>query len=219
MKILIKIIIISLLVSCAKFDTSRVAPGYSEAFQAIRTAIFGYEDNLISKDIVLNIPYASALMNIGKGPKGLIILEERLADKNVWISADNVYIVTQNGRIVETRGLPNNLVEIKLPPFESSFLALEEDIDYFYFYSYDFPKLNNLRVRAKISIKGSEEVNLLMGKRELTLINEELENEYLGWSVVNKYWVDENFVIWKSIQNISPKLPPVMIEVTKKPST
>ena len=52
----------------------------------------------------------------------------------------------------------------------------------------------------------------------LSLIEEDLKNEYLGWSVTNKYWLDDEGYVWKSIQHISPKLPPFIIEVTKKPA-
>ena len=38
------------------------------------------------------------------------------------------------------------------------------------------------------------------------------------WKVINRYWIDSEGYIWKSEQNISPKLPIIRIEVTKKPS-
>ena len=59
--------------SCSAIDSSRIAPGYSEAFKALKNAIVGYEDALITNELVRNIPYASSTMKIGKGPKGLII--------------------------------------------------------------------------------------------------------------------------------------------------
>ena len=34
----------------------------------------------------------------------------------------------------------------------------------------------------------------------------------------NKYWVDDSNFVWKSIQSISPRLPKIYIEVTKKAS-
>jgi len=52
----------------------------------------------------------------------------------------------------------------------------------------------------------------------LNLIEEVTLNKYLGWEVSNLYWMDDEGFIWKSEQNISPKLPTVYIEVTKKPS-
>ena len=53
---------------------------------------------------------------------------------------------------------------------------------------------------------------------ELQLYTETKVNKYIGWNSENKYWVDEDFFVWKSVQNISPKIPKIIIEVTKKPS-
>jgi len=61
-------------------------------------------------------------------------------------------------------------------------------------------------------------VDLLGGQRLLTLIEEEIRNDYIGWSAVNKFWVDKEGFVWKSEQHISPKVPRLIIEVTKKPS-
>jgi hypothetical protein len=40
----------------------------------------------------------------------------------------------------------------------------------------------------------------------------------VGWKGINKYWVDEDFFVWVSEQSLSPRLPYVYLEVTKKPS-
>ena len=49
-----------------------------------------------------------------------------------------------------------------------------------------------------------------------SLIEERITNSFIGWSEVNKFWVDDNNFVWKSEQFISPKLPRFSIEVTKK---
>ena len=84
--------------SCSSIDYSRIAPGYSEAFNAIKNVIVGHEDQLITKELVENIPYASSVMKIGKGPNGLIILESINSNRLTWVSADEVYLITRNGR-------------------------------------------------------------------------------------------------------------------------
>jgi hypothetical protein len=66
---------------------------------------------------------------------------------------------------------------------------------------------------------GKKEVSLLNGKMMLNLIEEVTFNKYLGWEVSNLYWMDDEGFIWKSEQNISPKLPTIYIEVTKNSSS
>ena len=209
---------IIVLASCAAIDTSRIAPGYSEAFKALKNVIVGYEDKLVTKDLVKNIPYASSSLKIGKGPKGLIILESINSDQLTWVSADGVFLVTKNGRVIRTAGLNNNLTEFNTPFTKTSFLDQSDGMTYSYYFSYDFPYLRNLEVKAKINNRGEVKVDLLGGQRLLTLIEEEIRNDYIGWSAVNKFWVDKEGFVWKSEQHISPKVPRLIIEVTKKPS-
>ncbi len=202
--------------ACSTFDSSRIAPGYIEAFQTIRSIYF--EDNRlqISPETIKNIPYASALLKIGKGSQGLIILESLENDEETWVSADGLFIVIKKGRIVQTSGIEHNLTN-----FRSN---VNIDLDntstqpYYQYYSYDKPFLNDLRIKATLMDKGFQEVVLFDQIRKLTLIEELIKSDYHGWSFVNQYWLDDRGIIVKSRQKISPKLPFFEIEITKKPA-
>lgn len=208
-----------LITSCSSIEFSRVAPGYVEAFKSLNTLINGYDDNnLITAELVSKIPYASLVMNIGNGPKGLMILESKSREITTWVSADNVYIVKMNGKIVRTAGLTNNLDELLHTVDFSDLLNIDTNQTYIYYASFSEPKLYNLKLNAVFS-KGERKLfNLLNNKIYLTLIEEEVVSEELGWKILNKYWVDDNSYIWKSSQTVSPKIPQLQIEVTKKPS-
>lgn len=205
--------------SCSSLPNSnRIAPGYVEAFQSIQKALFGYESQTISSNLIDSIPYASLILKIGKGPEGILILESKRDNKEIWVSADEVYIAINNGRIVSTQGLINNLTNLILPYKLSDLIFMEENTVYKYYYTYDFPSLNNLEVDAILKHKGKVEVTILGQSKDLFLIEEFIRSDYLGWSVKNLFWIDEEGFVWKSEQNISPKLPPIYFEVTKKPS-
>ena len=198
-------------------DAGRIAPGYGQAYTAIKNALVGYESNLLSQELIDNIPYASSVLTIGKGPEGLIILESISGINTTWVSADGVYLSIQNGKIVKTAGLPNNLTDF-IHPFKSNFLEnVTQDI-YFYYYSYDKPFLSDLRIEATLEKRGKEVVKVFKKDMELILVEERIENQYIGWKETNKYWVDDTNFVWKSEQFISPRLPKFIIEVTKKPS-
>jgi len=215
----IVLLIISLLAlySCSSLNNN-IAPGYTEAYKNIKSLFMIKENIEITPSLIEEIPYASAMLRIGKAAPGLIILEGYQRDEQFWISADNVYISIAKGRVVATRGLPNNLIEYK-----SSFSLYEfQDGSFpkiFYsYYSYDLPELINLKVRSSISVREKEVVDLFNQQRTLLLIEEEVSNDYLGWKETNKYWLDEEGFVWKSVQNLSPKLPPFEIIITKKPA-
>ena len=207
--------IVACTVSCSYLNN--VAPGYSKAFEAITLFYAGHE-NTITKEVVDSIPYSSALLRIGNGPYGLIILESKRNNIETWVSADNVFFKMENGKIIETAGLSNNLIgyvrnESKL--FNPSNKRKQSFTAY---YSYDDPELNNLEIKSILINKGKEELELLMGQKQLYLIEERLSNNYLNWKVTNKFWIDEKGFVWKSKQYLSTKLPPIEIEITKKPA-
>lgn len=218
MKTNIRILILLILSGCSTLDLSRIAPGYVEAFKSIDRLINGYEDNSISFEVIKNIPYASLLMSIGKGPKGLMILESMNDNQSVWVSADEVYIIKDNGKIIQTKGLSNNLDEILYTVNFSDLLNVNTNTTFIYYVSFSEPKLSNLKLKANFTKKERKLVNLLNGKVFLTLIEEEVSSMDLGWKEVNQYWVDDKSYIWKSTQSITPKIPKLFIEVTKKPS-
>ena len=212
--------LVTTLSGCSFLSSNNIAPGYTQAFSAIKYALVGYENTAITPQLVEAIPYASSLVRIGKGPYGLMILESQEKNRTTWVTADGVYFVIEKGKIIKTKGLNNNISGMLMPyPFsKSTLISLTKDKSYKYYYSYDFPKLTDLEVSATYTLGDKSTIKLLNQEKELTLIQEELKNDYIGWNVVNNYWIDEDSFVWKSEQHISPRLPKISYEITKKPS-
>jgi len=213
------VLIFSLFVaSCASIGS--VAPGYVEAFKTIKGVIVGYENELLTPDLIKNIPYASSILKIGKGAPALIILESKEEEQETWVSSDGIYLVFKEGRIVKTSGFFNNLINFK--SVETNFASLmdtNESESLIYYYSYDDPELIDMRVQASRRFVAKEKVQLIDREEELNLIEEQIVNHYIGWEVTNKFWIDDDMFVWKSEQYISPKLPKFYTEVTKKPAS
>ena len=217
LKFLCFLCFILFLTSCSNIDASRIAPGYAEAFKVFDKLIFGYEDLGIDRQVIDKIPYASSLVRIGNGPQGLAILESKKDATESWVSSDQVYLIIRHGKIIRSSGLPNNLTHTLMPSIEEDFLK-KQNTPSFYYLSYDKPLLRNLKVEVKVKIIGQRELIILGEKKKVTLYEEELENREIRWKRINKYWIDDDDFVWKSEQYISPKLPKIVIEVTKKPS-
>lgn len=216
LKVIFLAIYILVLSSCANLDTNRIAPGYSDAYKALKE-YFLDDKKFISNQLISQIPYASMKVKIGRGQQGLLILESKTKFKEYWVSADNVYLEIEQGRIVASKGLENNLRE-NINQINFKELLRAKKFDSIVYSSFDFPRLNNLKLKSNIKVIGKQSINLFSGTKELTLIEEVLINDYLGWSVLNKYWVDDSGYCWKSEQNISPLLPTFYLEVAKKPA-
>ena len=214
-----------LLASCLSFIgcssiPDNVAGSWRYSFETFKSALFGYEDFPITRELIDNIPYASIRLKIGKGPAGLLILENKERKKNTWLSADQVTIVEREGRIIRTLGLTNNLTSIR--PQSVNYVEVVKNKDnpvYKSFISLDNPEVFELELKVKVLNKGLEEIEIVDKKYSLIHFIEEKENRYLRWKSKDHYWVDpEDGFVWKSIQNIAPNIPPILIEVTKKPA-
>ena len=200
---------------CSMIDTNRIAPGYVAAYEAIRLNIFGYENN-IDPNVIKNIPYASMLVRIGKGPSALMILESVNEDTFTWVSADGVYLVTKNGKIIKTAGLPNNLNQRLDPKLKWKDLSSKNE-EYVSYVSFKDPDLNNLKVVSDYFVGEYENHELFMTNKTLKLIEENINSNIIGWYETNSYWIDDENFIWKSTQYVTPKIPPIHYEVTKRP--
>tara|TARA_Y100001970_G_scaffold80636_1_gene102385 strand:+ start:6857 stop:7522 length:666 start_codon:yes stop_codon:yes gene_type:complete len=211
-------IYIILFQSCS-IDTSRIAPGYVEAFQTIKDSLIGADNELVTAEIIERIPYASSKLAIGKGAPGLIILESINDNKETWVSADGLFLVIEDGRVIKSAGLFNNLVSLKFADNDFKNLIVSRTSEkLIFYYSYDNPELIDMRVEVERRFITEEKVRLLSGEKQLSLIEEKITNDYIGWKELNKFWVDNEGFVWKSEQFISPKLPRFNIEVTKKPA-
>tara|TARA_Y100001935_G_C17272076_1_gene492527 strand:- start:456 stop:1103 length:648 start_codon:yes stop_codon:yes gene_type:complete len=214
MKLFVFLTTIFLISSCSRIDTSKIAPGYVQAYNSIKQLITGVNNN-ISPEIIKAIPYASMLVKIGKGPESLMILESINNGDYTWVSADGVYLVINNGRIIKTYGLKNNLKEVLLP--FSEWNNLNQNFDYISYFSFSSPDFNNLKVLSNFSLQNKQLINLKLSEKNLQLIEERIFASDIAWEEINKYWFDDDNFVWKSIQHISPKLPPIHLEITKKP--
>ena len=202
--------------------SGNVGASFSKAYKALSSLISGYEDYPITRELVDQIPYASLRMKIGKGPAGLLILESKNGDEYTWVSADNVYIVTKWGRIIRAQGLTNNLTDVySSEPSFKEILQTSDSLtgEKFRYVSLDNPEAFNIRVKVSYKKIGPEDVSILDRARQLILIEEKIENAYIKWRHTNQYWVDqETGFVMQSFQVIAPNLPPILIQITKKPS-
>lgn len=202
--------------SCSKNDI------FSSTYLATFELMFDYfveEDLLFTQELINDIPYASSLLSFDKKNQSLIILETKKDDQNFWISRDRVRFKEENGRIIQSIGLPNDLYSIERPKISFLDILAEDDIDYITYYSFRNPTLSKLKVFVTAKVLGPEKVKILDTERELVLVEERIFSDKINWRAKNKFWIDpKTGFVWMSNQTLTPKLPSLRIQVTKKPA-
>ena len=206
-----------LIQSCSVLDEGSIAPGYVEAFNAVKNILIKEENKDITPELIERIPYASAKLSIGNGTEGLVILESKRGEYETWISADSVFLILKKGRIIQTAGLANNLDDIYSDYDVVDYLK-HELLEFSSYYNFRNPELKNLKVQVSVARIGITEVKLFNGYQELLMYEETIKNKSLGWKAINQYFYNEEGILIKSKQSISPKLPPFYLEITKKPA-
>ena len=121
-------------------EVGNLAPGYTEAFDSVYSFFKNDKtNNQITKELIKNIPYASAIMSIGKGQDALMILESKNSSSEyTWVSQDGVYLVFKAGKITKTSGLDNNLIETVSPEINYEDLLEKKSISFFYCFLYAY---------------------------------------------------------------------------------
>ena len=214
-KNIILLLIISVLYSCS------TVPMNTQTYKLVYAGIFGYEDVDLDSSYIEQLPYSSMKVKIGKGPGGLAILESMNEDKETWVTSDEIFLIIKGGRIIGSYGLvETNLVDYrsKDPNFKVFIDSKQKEFTSYRVLSYDNPEALNVRLKVITTYKGVEQITILNYARELVLIEETIENDYLNWKTTNKFWVDKDSgFVWKSIQTYAPNLPNFKLEVTKRP--
>ena len=208
-------ILVVLVTSCSTIPTN------TATYKLIYAGIFGYEDIALDPSYIASLPYSSMKVKIGKGPGGLAILESVNDLKETWVTSDAVYLVIKGGRIISSQGF----VETNLVDYNSKDLSFKDFLDSnqdqavtYRYVSFDKPEALNVRFKVITIKKGIERIKILDYERDLFLIEETIENDYINWRTNNKFWVDKDSgFVWKSSQTYAPNIPKLNIEVTKRP--
>jgi hypothetical protein len=209
------IIILTLATSLAGCGNSAM----SSAAGYFREGILGGPDLAMSRADVLNIPYASIAVRLGRGPQAFVVLASQTNHIQHWVAADNHLIETQNGRITRTIGFDQDLthtsflnpdpLQAHLDPTKTYTLDRIIDLTDHTPPTGDSPA-DGLLVHATLTCQGPQTLTIIGVKTNTFLWAEKFTAPDIKWSQTNKYWQDQQTkTIWKSQQYIDPKLPKI----------
>ncbi|MDL4915509.1 MAG: YjbF family lipoprotein [Enterobacterales bacterium endosymbiont of Blomia tropicalis] len=80
--------------------------------QTVMLAISGPDDVTITSQQINDLPYASLYARINDGPRIFVVLGYNENDQQKWVTQDKAMLVTAQGRLIKTLGLPNNLQQV-----------------------------------------------------------------------------------------------------------
>lgn len=174
----------------------------------------------VTREEAAAVEYASIGVQIGADDQAMLVLGSDLAGEMSWFSSNKVMIATRNGRIVATAGLTDNLGRVgtlNAAPWtgdgNAPLVAGQK-----YKLLYDLPQfqLYSVPVDCEASAANDETIEIMDSEIETRHISESCDSGELGWSFENEFWLDKTTgYVWRSVQTVNPKLPPITIEVLR----
>lgn len=173
----------------------------------------------LTRSDVSKLPYATMRAKIGRGPRGLLALGRYDGQKLFWYSKDRALFVTQAGRILQTGGLPENLLGTLVKdadPVMTGLHRLTGPTDFVRWIDTDFEDRYQMKVRSRFELIRRERIEILGREYDTIYGTERNHAPDIGWRFTNRYWVDEKTgFVWKSRQYIAKSFGPLEFEVLK----
>ncbi len=209
-----------LLAGCASGTAARSTWGqYFEVLQQSFAVSFG-DGGSVTRETAAGVPYASMGYRLNGSPQALVVLATDTRGELLWTSSAHVVLVTENGRIKRTVGLPHDLSHLapargaNMPGPQAGLRGAATII-----LTADFPDIGSYSapITCRLAPAGPDPVTILGQSIAATRIEEDCDSPLLKWRFRNSYWMDADGFVWRSIQHLHPRGDAVEFEIFRPP--
>ena len=195
---------------------------YKQYFQVVKqsfAASFGSQR--VSREEAAAIPYASMGYRVDGGPQYLLVLGSDAGGDLLWTAKSQVVIVTRDGRIVRTVGLPHDISAVT--PQAGQLLSAPGDalrgavpgtrVA-------DFPDLPayGVTLTCSAAAAGPQTISILGNAIHTVRVLESCHSAQLRWSFVDSYWIEpQSGLVWRSLQHLHPGGETIEIKTLRPP--
>lgn len=214
--------VIAAALSLAGCSSSGGGTDYQNYVKMVRQSMgAAFGSSSITLQQAAQIPYATMGWRLNNGGQNLIILATDTNGEQLWTSAAHVVIVTQNGLVKRTVGLPHDLAA--MAPHNSGNLTAPATAlqgPYTDNRIVDLPDLNSygVAVTCRGHVAGRQSIKILGKVIATTRVDEDCNAPALSWSFRNSYWLDpENGFVWRASESVHPRTS-LQLEIFRPPS-
>jgi len=214
----VAIVITFMLAGCSSTGTS----DYSQFYRALRqSAAASFGDGRITRDQAAAIAYASMGYRVNGASEQLVVLATDANGEQLWTSKARIVIVTRDGRVARTVGLPHDKAGMSpktgetLPAVAA---ALKGDVTYTRLE--DFPDIPayDITLTCTVSKKRAETVVILGHGIPTIRMDEACHTTDRKWSFTDRFWLDPDAtMVWRSLQHLDPLGTVIETEILRPP--
>jgi hypothetical protein len=186
---------------------SNIPISYKDLPSTVYRAAVGYPEIIIDQEAYNENRFSFATVAIGKSKPIIMVLLSIDKDTYTWVDKEGGQLITRNGRIIQTVGLPHD-IEIK---FETTRKTYQEG-KFSEIVNFNNPLLINADLSSFTTLEDKIDYLYL---DELILVNvysEEVSISDIGWKKENKYFMDINNREIKTIQFVHPFMKEIKME-------
>jgi hypothetical protein len=178
--------------------------------QALWRQLVSGDAQKLPREQIAAIPYATMGLQMGSTPQTLLVLGGDTPLGLEWYGAGDVFIFTNEGRVMRTAGLPFDRGGLYPGPEAPN--ASERN------FLWDVPDLNaySVPIRCSVAYAENETIEILGVSIATRRRVENCVSELFNWAFEDSYWEDaETGHVWRSWQFIHPQMPPIALEVLR----
>ncbi len=179
-------------------------------------SIVGSDGVQLTDDDIQNMRYASQYMSINDGPQLFVVLAYDENGQQKWVTQDRATIVTQNGRVVKTVGLDDNLQQVTNLG-DDPLVKVNQIIDGARWTRQmawsERQQARMATARSTFSWQGTDTLKVGSSVTPVRVLDEEVTAAGTTWN--NRYWVDDAGQIRQSKQYIGPDYWPITTVLLK----
>lgn len=186
-----------------------------DSLATMRLALTGPESP-ISVERVNAVDGPVLLAELGVA-EAMLISPAPIAELTEWHGTSEM-LLTQGGRLVQTAGLPVDLIAplAANDPFRTGLNNLVDDTQVTRLVDYPARYLTGLRQHARYRVGRIESVSYMGTQHQLLRIDERIHMPELNFRATNHYWIEpDTGTVRRSVQHIAPDLPPLRLTVAK----
>lgn len=162
-------------------------------------------------------PFYQMRATTAKGD-AILVLGNVDGRRQLWYGNDGGVVVLQDGRVVQTIGLTQNLDGSRIPeahdPFHAGLQKLDSPQTYIHEDDWSPGYRYGIQVEAQLVPSGTTDIDILGTPHHVLLVTEHVAAKAAGYSATNQYWVDpaDGFV-WMSEQQVVPGLTLKLVQL------
>lgn len=179
-------------------------------------SIVGTDGVQLTDDDIQNMRYASQYMSINGGPQLFVVLAYDENGQQKWVTQDRATLVTQNGRVVKSVGLGDNLTQVSNLT-DDPLAKVNQIIDGATWTRQmawtEHQQVRMATARSTFRWDGSDTLKVGSSVTPVRVLDEEVTASGKSWH--NRFWVDSDGHIRQSKQYLGPDYWPITTVLLK----